>query len=212
MDIRRIIIIFIVAALYAIFSQLEIDYLQEHPRCEKYCPPDEFGGPMCMESEEYDYYAPIPQTHPKFIERKPGVQELACPQGEKLPSDEERVTCMKNKGMMKYKYDQYGCTEKYKCDYCSNPYMQDKKWYNFNVFWLSALFALIAIVIGIMLPQKNPINEWVGFGLMLGGLITLFVGTGRTIGELGKALRPLIILAELILVIYLSYKKVRTVK
>ncbi len=209
MDIRRIIIIFVVAILYAIFSQLEIDYLQDSPRCEKYCPPDEFGGPMCIESEEYEpYYAPQPM-HAKFIERRPGVQELTCPQGEKTPGDEERISCMKEHGQMKYKYDQYGCIEKYKCDYCSKPYMQDKKWYNFTIFWLSAVFAIIAIVIGIMLPIKNPVNEWIGFGLMLGGLITLFVGTGRTLGELAKAWRPIIILAELVLVIYLSYKKIK---
>ena len=164
---------------------------------------------MCIESYEYDYGYYPPPAHPKFVERRPGVQEPACPQGEKRPTDEEAVTCMKEKGMMKYKYDAYGCIEKYNCDYCSKPYVADKQWYHFNIFWLSALFALAAIVIGIALPQKNPINEWIGFGLMLGGLITLFVGTGRTLGELHKVWRPLIILAELILVIYLSYKKMK---
>ncbi|MBI4441696.1 hypothetical protein HY639_06000 [Candidatus Woesearchaeota archaeon] len=207
MDIRRIIIIFVVAILYALFSQLEIDALKEEPRCETYCPPDEFGGPMCMESYDYAYPA-YPPTREKYIKREPGIIEETCPQ-EIRPSDNDVVTCMKEKGQMKYKYNQYGCIEKYKCDYCSKPYTQDKSWYHFHVFWMSALFALIAIVIGIMLPTKNPINEWIGFGLMLGGLITLFVGTGRTIGELGKMWRPLIILAELILVIYLSYKKIK---
>lgn len=209
MDIRRIIIIFVVAILYAIFSQLEIDYLQEQPKCGDYCPPDEFGGPMCIESYEYEYGYYPPPMHPKFVEKRPGIQELTCPQGEQRPTDAEAITCMKEKGQMKYKYDQYGCIEKYKCDYCSKPYVQDKQWYHFNVFWLSAVFAIIAIILGIMLPIKNPVNEWIGFGLMLGGLIALFVGTGRTIGELHKAWRPIIILAELILVIYLSYKKIK---
>src|SRR3989338_1549071 len=204
MDIRRIIIIFVIAILYAIFSQLEIDYLVEAPKCENFCPADEFGGPMCIDSYE-DNYPIYPMAKPVMYNER----TINICTNQTWPTDDESIKCSKEKGMMKFKYDQNGCVVKYKCDYCSKGYVDNKQWSNYYIFILSALFALVAIVIGIMLSPKNPINEWIGFGMLLGGLITLFIGTGRAIGELNKGLRPIIILAELILVIYLSYKKIK---
>ena len=67
---------------------------------------------------------------------------------------------------------------------------------------------LIALIAGLYLPKKkNPINEWVGSGFLLGGILTILVGTVRYFGDMGRYARPIIILVELVLVIYLAYRK-----
>ena len=47
---------------------------------------------------------------------------------------------------------------------------------------------------------------------MLGGLVTLFFGTFRYYEYLGRYVKPIVILVELIIVIYLSYKKLKDIK
>jgi len=42
---------------------------------------------------------------------------------------------------------------------------------------------------------------------MLGGFVCLFIGTISYFEEMNKILRPIIVLIEMILIIFLSYKK-----
>ena len=58
-----------------------------------------------------------------------------------------------------------------------------------------------------LLPAKNELNEWVGGGFILGGLITMFIATSMYWQHIDKIARPIVILAELILVLWIAYKK-----
>lgn len=78
------------------------------------------------------------------------------------------------------------------------------------MFYVSALLALIVIFVALNLPvkkKKNNIHEWVGTGLLLGGAFVLLFGTIQGFSSLDRFVKPIVMLAELILVIYLAYKK-----
>ncbi|MFH1408523.1 MAG: hypothetical protein ABIH34_01320, partial [Nanoarchaeota archaeon] len=68
----------------------------------------------------------------------------------------------------------------------------------------------VVIIIGLYLPaEKNVLNEWIGSGFLLGGLITLFIGTALYFSDFLRWLRPIVILFELGLVIFISYRKLK---
>ena len=94
------------------------------------------------------------------------------------------------------------------CNYCQKEYEHANEKFNLYNFIFSAIFALIAMGVGLYLPaQKGSLNEWVGTGFMLGGLLTLFVGTFMVFGELHRYIKPIVIFAELVIVLWLAYKK-----
>ncbi|MFT4261196.1 MAG: hypothetical protein ACMXX9_02065 [Candidatus Woesearchaeota archaeon] len=89
---------------------------------------------------------------------------------------------------------------------CQQEYDDANKEYALFVFIIAGILSLIAIFIALKLPEKDDVMAMIATGLLLGGLITLFVGTIRGWDGLHIYIRPLVLLAELVLVIYLAYK------
>ena len=72
---------------------------------------------------------------------------------------------------------------------------------------MASVLGFIAVVAGLYLPSAaNPLHEWIGTGFMLGGLADIFIGTGMYFSELHRIARPVVILLELVLVIFVAYK------
>jgi hypothetical protein len=112
--------------------------------------------------------------------------------------------------MVQYKYDSNGCATGSYCDYCNVELEKAQEQYRLIVFIVSSAMALVAIGIGLILPvKKNPLNEWIGTGFLLGGLITLLIGTIRYYSDMTRVLRPIVLLIELGIVIFLAYKKLK---
>ena len=175
LDIRRIIIIFVIALLFTILFNVSIDAFYQPPAYEDFC-----RG------------------------RYP-IAKLEIPQcNEFIPSPEIMNTC---KGTIEYKYDDAGCPIDAYCDNCGNEFNQANEKYTFVVFVVSAILGLIALGIGLHLPQESDVNMWIGSGFLLGGLITILVGTVRHFGDMGRYMKPIVIGIELALVIFLTYKK-----
>jgi hypothetical protein len=150
MDIRKIIIILVIGALFAFFVAALAEAIHESPDYDDYC--EEFEKPYQVEQEDFDDAA-----------------WKACRQ----------------------EYDSA---------------MEEHSLY---VFYVSIIFGLIAIVVGLMLPShKDDLNQWIGSGFMLGGFFTLFYGTIRAYSHLDRILRPIVLLIELLIIIYVSYKKI----
>lgn len=186
-DLRKIGIIFVIAVLYTIFVNAFIDAIYERPRYEDFCP--------YLEKPERVYE----------IEKR----DATCPDFEQ-PGTAELKECREKKGENRYEYDANGCPISYECDMCRKGYDEKREHYGFWSFIISSIAALIAIAIGLFLPaKKNTLNEWVGTGFVLGGLITLFVGTARYYGDLHRIVRPIILFIELVIVIYIAYKKLK---
>jgi len=150
MDIRKIIIILVIAALFAFFVNALVEAVYPSPDYDDYC--EEFDRPYELKEENVD--------------------EAAWKE-------------------------------------CQEEYDNEKEKYNLVVFYVSIVLGLIAIIVGLFLPSdKDDLNQWVGSGFMLGGFFTLFIGTMRAYGDLHRIIRPIILLIELLIVIYVSYRKI----
>ena len=189
-DLRRVAIIFVIAILYAIFVNAIIAAFYPSPRYEDYC------------KQRFYPEKPYPATR--------GTVE--CPKY-KEPTMQELDKCAENKGSPDYLYDANGCPIEYKgCNFCQMDFDNASQKYNYTYFILSSILAIIAIGVGLLLPVKVSLNEWIATGFMLGGLIALFFGTFMSYQHLGRYVKPLVIFAELLIVIYLSYKKLHDIK
>jgi|APSaa5957512576_1039674.scaffolds.fasta_scaffold27418_2 hypothetical protein len=150
MDIRKIIIILVIGALFAFFVNALVEAVHQSPDYDDYC--EEFNRPYQLEEEDVD--------------------DAAWQQ-------------------------------------CQDDYESANDKHNLVVFYVSIIFGMIAIIVGLMLPtHKEDLNQWIGSGFMLGGFFTLFVGTIRAYGALDRIVRPIILLIELLIVIYVSYRKI----
>ncbi|MBI2657273.1 hypothetical protein HYX08_01110 [Candidatus Woesearchaeota archaeon] len=184
-DLRRVAIIFVIAVLYAIFVNAFIGAFYTAPKYEDFC--------------KSRFYPEKPYAAP--VERKD------CPKY-KEPAQDELDKCAADKGYPEYRYDAFGCPVEYKgCNFCQKDFDSANQKYNFMYFIFSSILAVIAIGIGLMLPTSRSLNEWIATGFMLGGLVTLFFGTFRYYEYLGRYVKPVVIFAELVIVIFLSYRK-----
>lgn len=132
-----------------------------------------------------------------YLEPKMGVN---CTD---MYSTPEAQQCSRDKGTPVPKYDLNNCQVYDKCDYCQRDYDQARGLYNRNVFFILAPLGLIIVLIGIYLSV-----EYIGAGLMFGGLATMFYATVRYFSDMSKLLRALVLLVELIVIIYIGYRKI----
>ena len=187
-DLRRVAIIFVIAILYAIFVNAFIAAFYPEPKYEDYC-------------------------KQRFAPATPYIKSDIMCQKFNQPSPQELEKCSNDKGQPDYLYDANGCPVQYKgCSYCQRDFDSANQKYNLYFFIFSSILAIIAIGIGLLLPTSNSLNEWIATGFILGGLITLFFGTFRYYQYLGRYVKPFVILAELLIVIFLSYKKLKDIK
>ncbi len=190
-DLRRIVIIFIIGVLYVVLSLAIIDALYPSPKYEDFC--------------KQRFYPEKPYPAPDH--------KIECPAYNE-PTPQQLENCSESRGTPDYVYDAKNCPVQYKgCNYCQRDFDAAQEKHSFYVFILSAILALIAVMVGLLLPTAaNSLNEWIATGFLLGGLITLFYGTVVYYQHLGRYVKPLVILAELLIVIYLSYKKLQDIK
>ena len=180
-DLRRIVVIFVIAVLFTIFVFSSIEAVYPEPRWDDFCGRGEMAKPMMLERA----------TNCTAID---------------VPSDYWE-NCIDEEGRIDYRYDSNGCAISYYCNRCDGEWDNAREHYNMVIFIIATILGLIAIIIALYLPLNNEMNEWIGTGFMLGGLFVLFYGTARYFGDLNRFLRPILILAELLIVIYLSYTK-----
>ncbi len=181
-DLRKLMVVFVIAILYAILSFSIISAVKEQPDYIDYCLKESYNLPYAMSKN--------------------------CSYTE--PSKELVKSCKDQKGEIRYKKDKSGCNSIPYCETCMAEYHNARKNYNFFAFIVSSIMGVIAILIGIFLkPEKNELHKWVSSGFLLGGLFCLFFGTIRYYYEMNRLLRPVIIFIELALVIFLFYREMR---
>ena len=185
-DLRKIIVIFLIAVLTAVLAYSITAAVMPKPQYEDFCTGEFY--PRIEPMQPYKQIAP----------------EYTCPAFD----DTQAQECSKTKGMPEYKYNEYGCPiEMTRCNYCQNNFNEAEKKFNFILFVTDAIIAFIAIMVGLNLPDKKEVSTWIGTGLLFGGLISLFFGTVVYYTNLGRYIRPVVIFIELVLVIYLAYRK-----
>jgi hypothetical protein len=98
---------------------------------------------------------------------------------------------------------------------CEEQYRDARDNYNFIVFLISSILGVIAVLLGLFIPSipaRSPVCMALVSGLLLGGLLTIFIGTMRGWGGIGRLIRPFVILAELVIVIIVAYLKLNEQK
>ncbi|MBU1975501.1 MAG: hypothetical protein KKG59_03805 [Nanoarchaeota archaeon] len=190
-DFRRIMAVLIITVLFTVFVFSLNEAVNPNPDWDDFCDTNE--RPV----KPYVYNA---------------ERNFSCPDiSETLQEDKD--ACKEIHGDIQWETDFDGCPIAWKCEICQYEYEQAQSQFKFWTFLIAAVLGLVAVAIGIWLPaSKNPLNEWVGTGFLFGGLMTLFIGTGLYFSDFLSWLRPIVILLELILVIFIAYKKLNIKK
>ncbi|MBU5537375.1 MAG: hypothetical protein QW818_02235 [Candidatus Aenigmatarchaeota archaeon] len=115
---------------------------------------------------------------------------------------EEYSRCLKDGGIPRFKTNETGCLIFDKCDFCNRVYDDARKVYARNIFIIIGLVGVGAIFSGTLWRI-----EFLATGIMFGGIILLFYATVRFFGEADKVLRVIVIFVELLLVLWVGYKK-----
>ena len=103
----------------------------------------------------------------------------------------------------KFDVNEKGCRYVTGCDPCNKDFDAAQKRYTNTVFYILAVIGAIAIIFGVYYKI-----EFLGTGFMFSGIFLLFYGTVQNFGELGRWTRPIVLLLELGLVMFIAYKKV----
>ena len=111
--------------------------------------------------------------------------------------------CYRDSGIVRYTYDSNGCQVYDTCDYCGKNYNKASQVYNRNIFFILAPLGLLMVVLGMYF-----LIDYMGAGLMFGGLITLLYSTIRYFSDMSKIWRALVILIELLIIMWIGYKKI----
>ncbi|MFH1849436.1 MAG: hypothetical protein ABH879_04585 [archaeon] len=124
--------------------------------------------------------------------------------GEVLP---EAMDC---RGPVDYEYDEGGCPVSATCNTCYNEFDRSMESYNMVLFLISSIIGVIAILFGLFYGKHNSFWVLVKGGFLLGGLISLFVGTSIYYQDMARFLKPAVILAELLIVLVVSYRLIKS--
>ena len=114
----------------------------------------------------------------------------------------EYNSCINQGGNPVFNYSA-GCPVLESCDMCSKEFNGSQQVYNRNVFFILAPLGLLIVILGIYF-----IVDYIGAGLIFGGLITMFYATVRYFSDLSKVIRALVVLVELVVIIWIAYKKI----
>lgn len=178
MDVKKVAVIIGIAVLLPLFLGLFVDALYSAPKWEDYCNNSMYTAPY----------------------KEPIAPSVNCTD---FYSEKESQQCITERGNPISKYDTNNCPVFDKCDYCQKYFSDAEQSYNRTIFFILAPIGLIIVIIGIYL-----IIDYLGAGLMFAGLITMFYATVRSFSELSKLLRAIIILFELLIIIWIAYKKI----
>jgi len=183
MDAKKLAIVLGIAILLPLFLGLFIDAVFTEPQYNDFC------------KNNYGYGPTIP------AQKAPGSNEPNCTAVNNYNSPQYQQ-CINDGGQPQFNYST-GCEVFEKCDYCNKAYQDASASYNRTVFFILAPIGLIIVILGIYL-----VVEYLGAGLMFAGLITMSYATIRYFSNLSKVLRALVILIELLIIMWIAYKKI----
>jgi len=112
-------------------------------------------------------------------------------------------------GPVEYIYDVDGCPIEAKCNYCYEEYDLGRERYDLVLFIVSSIAGVLLILFGLFCKKKDEFWDLVKGGALLGGLISLFVGTSIYYNDMARFLKPIVIFGELFIVLLVTYKVVK---
>jgi hypothetical protein len=156
---------------------------------------------LIVESPDYGDICPMrPKALPRNINED-------CQQLEVPASFEE--SCYARNGYIEYTYDNEGCQESYECNTCHAEYSAAQKQHRKVGFYVTGILGVMAIIAGLYVRSKEEVIEWVFSGLLIGGIISIFIGTIMYFGDMDRFTRPVVLLVEMGLIIWIAIKTTR---
>ena len=169
-----------IAILFAFFVYFTIEAIYSSPKYEDFCKNNYFREP----------------TPPKIN------GQVNCTD---TWQSKEVQDCSANKGNPEFKQDSNSCDVFDKCNYCNKEFDEFNNKYQRNVFIITAIIGIIAIVFGLYFGI-----EFMAGGFLFGGIITLAYSTIRYFskGNVDNWLRVIVLFIEILILIWIGYKKV----
>lgn len=187
--IKETILGFSIAVIFVFFVVFGIKAFYKEPKYESFC---KLG--VIVDVTSYDgHYSPYPA---RVKEPNGNICSQAI-----VKYGEFRKSCAEKNLDVIYEYDAKGCQVAKECTSCSRDYQKARNIYFRNVFIISGIAGIIAIVIGAILGIIS-----VSAGLFGGGVLTIIYGTMNYWSELADWARFIILGIALIVLIYLGYK------
>ncbi|MGV8150908.1 MAG: hypothetical protein ACP5NV_04220 [Candidatus Woesearchaeota archaeon] len=179
MDAKKLAVMIGIAVLLPLFLGVLMDAVYPEPNYNDYCSDDRYP--------QKDFRA----------------EAVNCTD---IYSTPEYLACSNQGGIVRTEYNATGCSVFKECDMCSNDYNDASEEYRknfFTIFLILGILGLIGIIVGVYLSI-----DYIGAGLMFGGIITLVYATTRYFGELSRIARAIAIFVELLIIIWIAYKKI----
>jgi uncharacterized protein (DUF983 family) len=122
------------------------------------------------------------------------------------PNKDEIKNCSDINGRIAYSYDEYGCETEFRCETCSNEYDIARKNFEQWAFIICSIIGLVAVIVGLYIFSENTTIQSIYSGFMIGGIITIFFATIQYFSNMERFIKPIILFAEMALIIWVSLK------
>lgn len=172
-----------IAIVFTFFIFFTIEAFYPQPKYEDYC------------NQTYRY-------SPRSM-MVPYAEKTSCPDPWAPREVEE---CQVRKGTPTFKVDNVtGCDMYDTCDFCSIEFEKVNDVYQRNIFIISAIVGISSILFGLYFNVA-----FMSGGFLFGGILVLAVGTIRYFaqGHVDRYLRMIVLFVELLILIWIGYKKV----
>jgi len=178
--VKKIAVIIVIAILYGFFSFSIVDMVIERPDYEDFCGAESRSIRIVRESEDC----------PSFIE----------------PTEADFEDCEKRKGDIQYISDSYGCHESFECSTCRALHEEAEKEHSFYGFIITSILGVLAIIVGLYVKSKTDIVEGIFSGFLIGGIVSIFIGTISYFEYMDRFVKPFVLLAEIAIIIFIAVK------
>lgn len=191
-DLKKTVLTIGIAVLLAFFIYYAIDLFYPEPKYEDFC--GRYGG----------YYEPVAVPSYTYKEGVGCVPDMNCTPIRNINSITRN--CTDAGGYIEYDYNDSGCAiGVLRCNMCSVDYESAHKEYSLNTFYITAPIGVAIVIIGMYLPLTI---EAIAAGIMFGGFFTLIQTTFWAFSDLDKWTKVIVLAAELVLIIWVGFKKV----
>ena len=180
-QLKKLSVIVTIAILFTVLVFSISDLIVEGPNYSEYCNDFRYSSPRDIA---------VPNDCPDAV----------------VPGNDFMRNCHADGGYVVYDYDSDGCAIDYECNTCNVLYNEARSTHRMVMFIVSSLLGLVAVLVGLHLKPKTEILEWVYSGFIIGGLVSIFIGTVNYFGDMNRFVRPLVMIAEIILVIWVGFK------
>jgi predicted membrane channel-forming protein YqfA (hemolysin III family) len=121
-------------------------------------------------------------------------------------SNQQITECQAQNGLMTPVYDSKGCPEAYVCNTCQLAYDEAHREFRLTGFIVMGIMGVLAILSGLYFKPSSQVLEWIMSGFLIGGVISVFIGTAMYFSDINRFARPIVLLLEIGLIVLIAIK------